>query len=322
MKFLNLRFSFLALAWFAVLFSMTAGVTAAQTDPFVGEFVGYADDDRYYLSIKKTPDGNYRGQLQIEGENVALSATKQGGNLVGEINEDGDIYEFTATAGRDGSLNFIDEDGESVLFQPRSSEDPAVKPKKAGHASGGKTTPQAASKGGREVYINRVKLDPEKLQSLESLHQTRIETGRYWYDGMCGAWGAENGPTVGFIMAGLDLGGPMPADISGGGTGIFINGREIHPLDQRGLQQLFGITYRGRYWLDAQGNLGVEGGPSIVNIVAAIPAAKRRQAGKSTTHGYGSASGARGTLAGDGRGGHMYSGRTATEKSVFWYPGM
>jgi hypothetical protein len=154
------------------------------------------------------------------------------------------------------------------------------------------------------------------------MYQTRIGKGRYWYDKRCGAWGVENGPTVGFIMAGLDLPGPMPADISGGGTGIFINGREIHPMDQQGLQQLFGITYRGRYWLDAQGNLGVEGGPALVNIVAAIQDAQRRQAGGSTTHGYGSTGGARGTLARNGQGGHMYSGRTASGKSVFWYPGM
>ncbi|MBW2481584.1 MAG: hypothetical protein JRF38_16475, partial [Deltaproteobacteria bacterium] len=100
-------------------------------------------------------------------------------------------------------------------------------------------------------------------------------------------------------MAGLDLPGPMPSDISGGDTGIFINGREIHPMDQLGLQQLFDITYRGRYWLDDRGNLGVEGGPALVNIVAAIQAAQSRQSGGSTTHGYGSASGARGTLAGD-----------------------
>ena len=123
-------------------------------------------------------------------------------------------------------------------------------------------------------------------------------------------------------MAGLDLPGPMPPDISGGGTGIFINGREIHPMDQLGLQQLFGITYRGRYWLDARGNLGMEGGTAIVNIVAAIQAAQRRHAGGSITHGYGSGYGGRGTLARDGAGGHMYSGRTATGKSVFWYPGM
>ena len=170
----------------------------------------------------------------------------------------------------------------------------------------------------RNVYINAVKLEEEKLKALEEAYGTTIENGRYWYDRLCGAWGVEDGPTAGFIMAGLDLPGPMPADISGGGTGIFINGREIHPLDKQGLQQLFGVTYTGHYWLDAQGNLGVEGGPVLVNIVYAILAAQRALQGGSVTHGYGSGGGARGTLSGSG----MYSGRSASGKSIFWYPGM
>ena len=174
------------------------------------------------------------------------------------------------------------------------------------------------SKNNREVYINRIKLDNRKLVALEQGYQTTIQNGNYWYDRFCGAWGVEGGPTTGFIMAGLDLPGPMPSDVSGGGTGIFINGREIHPMDQRGLQQLFGVTYAGYYWLDAQGNLGVVGGPFIVNIVAAIQAAQRATSGGSVTHGYGSGSGSRGTLSSGG----MYSGRTASGKSIFWYPGM
>ena len=170
----------------------------------------------------------------------------------------------------------------------------------------------------REVYINRVKLNKTKLLAVEQTYQTKIKNGKYWYDHFCGAWGVEGGPTTGFIMAGLDLPGPMPSDISGGGTGIFINGREIHALDRRGLKQLFGVTYAGYYWLDANGNLGVVGGPFIVNIVAAIQSAQRSGAGNSVTHGYGSGGGTRGTLSGGG----MYSGRTASGKSVFWYPGM
>ncbi len=169
----------------------------------------------------------------------------------------------------------------------------------------------------REVYINQSRVGLETLKALESYYQIRIEDGRYWYDVYCGAWGVEGGPTAGFIAAGLDLPGPMPVGSSGGGTGIYINGREIHPLDQRGLQQLFGITIPGHYWLDAMGNLGMVGGPPLVNIVAAIQAAQRPPTGGATTHGYGGADGARGSV-----GGGMYSGTTATGKSVFWYPGM
>lgn len=321
MKLMENHYSFLILMMSAVLFSTAAVSAGPSADPFVGDFVGNADDGTIYLHIQKTAAGQYKGYIQVDGERIGVTAKKQGSQLAGEINEAGDIYEFTATVSRDGSINFTDEDGESVIFSRRSaaasngkakSQPVSAPPEKAAKSDAGKSS----------VYINRVKMDPGKLKTLEADYQTKIGKGRYWYDKMCGAWGVENGPTAGFIMAGLDLPGPMPSDISGGGTGIFINGREIHPMDQLGLQQLFGITYRGRYWLDDRGNLGVEGGPALVNIGAAIQAAQSRQSGGSTTHGYGSASGARGTLAGDGQGGHMYSGRTAAGKSVFWYPGM
>ena len=164
----------------------------------------------------------------------------------------------------------------------------------------------------REVYINRVKLDSAFVLAVEARYRKTIQDGRYWYDAACGAWGVEDGPTAGFLAARLDLPGPMPADISGGGTGIFINGREIHVLDQEALQKIFGQTIPGRYWLDAAGNLGPESGPAIANLAVAI-----QKAGGSVTHGYGDAGGARGIL-----GGGMYSGRAATGKSILWYPGL
>ncbi len=42
----------------------------AASDPFVGEFVGYVDDDRYYLKINKTPDGHYQGEMTADGETI------------------------------------------------------------------------------------------------------------------------------------------------------------------------------------------------------------------------------------------------------------
>lgn len=173
----------------------------------------------------------------------------------------------------------------------------------------------------RKVYFNRVQLTDQQVQSLESMLQSRIQDGKYWYDKTCGAWGVEGGPTAGFVFAGLELPGPMPVNISGGKTGVFINGREVHPLDQQGLEQLFGAAPAGRYWLDAQGNMGPEGGMAVTNLAMVISQAQSRQGGGSVTHGYGG-TGARGTLGSDGEGGSIYSGTDASGKSVFWFPGM
>jgi hypothetical protein len=75
----------------------------------------------------------------------------------------------------------------------------------------------------------------------------------------------QGGPTLGFIQAGLDIGGPLRADASNGDTEVFINGRQLHRLDVIGLQQL-GPVLPGRYWVDAMGNFGFEGGMMIGNL--------------------------------------------------------
>jgi hypothetical protein len=71
----------------------------------------------------------------------------------------------------------------------------------------------------------------------------------------------------------LELGGPLRPSASGGNTGVFINGREIHPTELAYLQRVFGYVIPGRYWLDAQGIGGFEGGPAAFNLFAAAAAA-------------------------------------------------
>lgn len=126
----------------------------------------------------------------------------------------------------------------------------------------------AQSQAGRSVFINRTRLPTDTLTLLEQTFRTRVPDGRYWYDQASGAWGQEGGPTLGFTVPLLPIGGPLPADISRGNTGVFINGRQLPAADLLGLQQLTGPVMQGRYWLDSQGNAGYEGQPAIVNLRA------------------------------------------------------
>jgi hypothetical protein len=135
----------------------------------------------------------------------------------------------------------------------------------------------------------------------------RIPNGRYWYDPLTGASGRWGDPTLAFLQAGLDLGGPVPANASGGGrgllTGVFVNGRELHPLDVAGLRGILGAVYPGRWWVDAQGNYGTEGGPPLGNLVAIAKA--RRSAGQGgnrawSKHYEGTTPGSNMNLASDG----------------------
>jgi hypothetical protein len=307
-----------------LLIGIFAACGGAHADDYNGTFVINGPDGTITLTLHQDESDEVSGEMsdglmfqKLEGEldapGISGDATSHNGEELGfvaKFEADGNLYLKIFPC--DESDN-PDYSASKTLIFARQGAAPA------GQAE--QTARSAAASGGkvattREVYINRVKVDNATLQALETQHKIPIQNGRYWYDATCGAWGVEGGPTAGFIYPGLNLPRPMPVDISQGGTGIFINGREIHALDQRALQQIFGTTIPGRYWLDARGNLGPEGGGAIANLAAAIAAGKGGQSG-SVTHGYGKAYGSRGTIAGG-----MYSGRTATGKSVLWYPGM
>jgi hypothetical protein len=125
----------------------------------------------------------------------------------------------------------------------------------------------------QDVYVNGRPVSEQQIAALQERmgipEAAPIPAGRYWYDRVSGLWGMEGGPTQGQILPDLQLGGPLRADASGGGTGIFFNGRELHPQEAAFLQRIFGYTIPGRYWLDWQGNGGPEGGPVLFNLVAA-----------------------------------------------------
>lgn len=135
--------------------------------------------------------------------------------------------------------------------------------------------PGAIPQGMRQISFNgraATEADWKVITQLEQMYRRQLPNGAYWYDAVSGAAGVWGGPVVGIIPAGLQLGGPLPANASGGGngmlTGVFINGREIHPQDYQTLMQMLGNVYPGRWWVDAQGNAGQEGGPALLNIMA------------------------------------------------------
>lgn len=165
------------------------------------------------------------------------------------------------------------------------------------------TAPTAAPQT-RRVIVNGVAVSDQELAASA----VPIPDGAYWYDPMCGAWGYQGGPCVGFTAPGLRLGGPLRPDASNGNTGVFINGRQLHMNDVLALQRL-GPVLPGRYWVDAQGNCGFEGGPAFVNLrTLAAQAAGAGAAGAAGSGGawsYTSSSGA--SVAGDGQGNFFYS---------------
>jgi hypothetical protein len=117
------------------------------------------------------------------------------------------------------------------------------------------------------VLVNGQPLSPATVQGLLQFG-VQARPGSYWYDNRSGAAGFTGQGTLGFIPAGLDLGGPLQADASNGTSGVFINGRQATLGEVAFLQSVTGFTIPpGRYFLDANGDAGVEGGPVAVNLL-------------------------------------------------------
>ncbi len=119
------------------------------------------------------------------------------------------------------------------------------------------------------IYVNGTRLEHETVVALERAYGVRLRSGNFWYDPASGLWGLWGGPAAGQIHPGLKLGGPLQFDASGGRTNIALNGRAIHPLEYRAILATYGYAVPGRYWLDARGNVGLEGGPFLFNAYAA-----------------------------------------------------
>jgi hypothetical protein len=118
------------------------------------------------------------------------------------------------------------------------------------------------------VIVNGKRLGAAELARIEQTYRVKIEAAEYWYDRKTGAWGLRGGPTRGFVAPALELGGGMLApDASGGGTQVFVSGRELHPVDVAALQRCLPVL-PGRYWVGANGIGGYEGGPPLFNLPA------------------------------------------------------
>ena len=134
----------------------------------------------------------------------------------------------------------------------------------------------------RDVIVNGQTVSVQTLQNLQKIYPAPIVPGRYWYDPMSGAYGNEGSPILGQMLPGLALGGPLRADASRGTAGVFINGRQITHVEKAYLEQTCQtVVAPGRYWVNAQGMGGIEGGPVSFNLALCAPPG-RANGGSST----------------------------------------
>ncbi len=117
-----------------------------------------------------------------------------------------------------------------------------------------------------------------KTYSVASLRRMGIKghvrPGNYWYDRRSGAWGYVGTGAMGATAPNLPFGAMRLPRTN---TNIWINGREIVLREAKFLYWLFGRVAPGRYFLNANGDAGLVGGPARVNLIRSYQQRIKRQ---------------------------------------------
>jgi hypothetical protein len=216
-----------------------------------------------------------KGTLESDGSSASISARRSAGGFVGTASLAGEALPCSARldAARLWLTLGEGDEAESILLQRATAAAAVHEPATAGK-------PASPT---RNVVVNATPLSAADVARIERDYHLRIPEARFWYDPISGAWGGEGGPTAGFLRPGLQLGGKLRADASGGGTGVFVNRSELHAWDVIAMSQLLGgPILPARYFLTSEGFAGFEGGPPQWNLVA-MAASGGGAAGRDTT---------------------------------------
>jgi len=124
---------------------------------------------------------------------------------------------------------------------------------------------------GTGVHVNDHKLTSDELTQVQSTYGEMPSPGHYWYDSRSGMYGVAGQAGLGFMLPDHDFGSLDP-ECSSGSTSVFVNGRQLPNLEWMLWSQILGAAiHPGHYWLDANGNAGLEGNPlPLVNFVQAV----------------------------------------------------
>ncbi|XVE77255.1 hypothetical protein DITRI_Ditri13aG0047400 [Diplodiscus trichospermus] len=142
---------------------------------------------------------------------------------------------------------------------------------------------QTEDHGKSNVSVNGHAI-PERVVKKAEKKAGPIRPGHYWYDFRAGFWGVLGGHCLGIILPFIEeFNYPMPENCSGGTTGVFVNGRELHQKDLDLLANRGLSTDRDRsYIIDISGRvLDEETGVELDSLGKLAPTIEKAK------HGFG-----------------------------------
>ena len=258
---------------------LVLGAGAALAQDYAGTYTLEGDGVPFTLSLTVS-EGKVQGRLQGDGPSMVLEGRVVSGGIRGHVvgGQGVEPLPFVAQLCPEGDHLLVTLAAEESIELTFDREAPGDERQVA--APSAPSAPSARS----GVRVNGVALPESTVRALENRYGVPIQDGDYWYDAVSGAWGYAGGPTAGYMTPDLELGGPLAPDASHGDTGVFVNGRELHAREVWDLRQVVGVVYPGRYWFDAQGNYGLEGGPPMGNLWAIARGSGSRREGILSTY--------------------------------------
>ena len=133
-----------------------------------------------------------------------------------------------------------------------------------------------------KISINGRVLSAQDIVDIEQVYGVEPIAGSYWYDALSGAFGTMGGPVMGVMYPGHDF-GKMTSDVSNGTSSTYINNRQLQRSEALQVAQLFGYSHPVpcRFWLLANGNIGMEGYTTPLGNIYTAMRGKRPHQGRS-----------------------------------------
>jgi hypothetical protein len=251
-------------SFLVAFFFFISGSMVVSGQPFVGTFYAPGPEGGILITLKEE-QGLYLGTLRIEGEVHQVECAEESGLLIGHvlgkpiritIGQRGPYIDLTVVDLKWGALP--DEStarGYVLTLQGETS-------------SAAADYVQAIEGGVETVVFNGRILERRELDEFYKRYHRYPRPGNYWYDPVSGLYGAVGFDAFGYMHPGHQY-GPLTANVSGGRSRYFVNGRCLSLKEIAIWRQMMGDDLvPGHYSFDSRGNVGRKGRRDLNYTVA------------------------------------------------------